>query len=443
MTIVISDRKYCDGMIRRDALRVGAASLFGTSFSLPQLLAGQAKSPAMTRYASAQSLIIVFLEGGLSTIDTWDMKPQAPSEYRGEFQPISTSVPGVQICEHLPQLSTQMDKFALVRSFGHSDSGHVSADHFMLTGYRTEGGFNGNNRPNNQKPSYGASLSRSLGPAGSVPPYVCLPKMHRSSGASHLGTSYAPFVIAADPNAPDFEVPDLMPPLEVASSRLGRRKQVLEAVNRYSRRVESMANRNAHAFDLYQHNAFSLMTSQATKEAFDINCEADEMRDAYGRNSLGQSCLMARRLVEAGVRCVMIDHSNWDTHFNNFEVLKTDLLPKLDAAMSTLFRDLHYRGMLESTLVLVTGEFGRTPKVNKNAGRDHWGPSTTIAIGGGGVQGGRLWEPPTNTLRDQPPALMDPPIWQLQSFTALALISKQSFTRLRDVRLHWCQTKDE
>jgi len=383
-------RRFCDGMSRRDMLRVGTAGLFGSSISLPHLLAAQAHASTATGSASAKSLIVVFLEGGLSTIDTWDMKPDAPAEFRGEFNPISTSVPGVQICEHLPRLAQQMDKFALVRSFGHSDSGHGSADHFMLTGYRPLSGFNASLKPNNQKPAYGAVLSRQLGPAGSVPPYVCLPQLHRSGGSSYLGTAHSPFVIAADPNSPQFEVPDLMPPLEVAPSRLESRQQVLQAVNRFAHKIEVQANRDANAFDTFQENAFNLMTSQATKHAFDINREPDSLRDEYGRHSLGQSCLMARRLVEAGVRCVMVDHINWDTHFHNFRILKDDLLPKLDSAISSLFRDLHYRGMLDSTLVLVTGEFGRTPKINKEAGRDHWGPSTTIAIGGGGVQGGTI-----------------------------------------------------
>jgi hypothetical protein len=369
-------------------LRIGAAGVFGFGVSLPDLLAGRARASEAGREAQDVSLIIVFLQGGLSTIDTWDMKPEAPAEFRGEFRPISTNVPGIQLCEHLPQLAGQVDKFALVRSFGHGNSDHGPADHYMLTGYRPLGGFNGGLKPNNQRPAHGAVIARQLGPRGSVPPYVCLPKMHNSAGASYLGSVAAPFTIESDPSAPDFAVPDLAPPLDVAAARLNNRRALLARVNRFQDAAEARANRGARAMSVYQQRAFDLMTSAATKTAFDIAREPEKLRDDYGRHSLGQSCLMARRLVEAGVRCVLIDHTNWDTHYNNFQVLKQDLLPQLDSAMATLLRDLHQRGLLESTLVLVTGEFGRTPRVNKDAGRDHWGPSTAIAIGGGGVQGG-------------------------------------------------------
>ena len=385
-----SHANYCDGIQRRDVLRVGAAGLFGMGVSLPQILASQAQAAEAGRPTKDVSLIIVFLQGGLSTIDTWDMKPNAPAEFRGEFDPIATNVPGIQLCEHLPGLAQQMDKFALVRSFGHSNSGHGPADHYMLTGYHPTAGFNGGLKPNNQKPSHGAIIARQLGPRGPVPPYVCLPKMHNSGGASYLGSSAAPFVVEADPNAPNFSVPDLAPPLEVGGDRLDNRRALLARVNRFERAAEVEANKNAKALNTFQKKAFDLMTSTATKSAFDIAKEPDKLRDEYGRHSLGQSCLMARRLVEAGVRSVLIDHTNWDTHYNNFDVLKRDLLPHLDTALPTLLRDLHDRGLLDSTLVLVTGEFGRTPRVNQHAGRDHWGPSTAIAMAGAGIRGGNV-----------------------------------------------------
>jgi uncharacterized protein (DUF1501 family) len=382
-----SAERYCDGVRRRDALKIGAAGAFGFGVTLPQILAGRADAADSK---SDVSLIILFLKGGLSTIDTWDMKPQAPAEFRGEFQPIATNVPGVQLCEHLPRLAQQMDKVALVRSFGHSDSGHGPADHYMLTGYLPGAGFNGGLKPNNQRPAHGAVISRQLGPRGSVPPYVCLPRMHNSAGSSYLGSSAAPFVVEADPNSPGFAVPDLAPPMTVSARRLESRRALLETVNRFQQSAEVQVNRAAGAMSNFQTKAFELMTSDATKAAFDIAREPEKLRDQYGRNSLGQSCLMARRLVEAGVRCVLIDHTNWDTHYNNFHVLKNDLLPHLDAGMSALLADLGDRGLLDSTLVLVTGEFGRTPRINKDAGRDHWGPSTTIALAGGGVRGGNV-----------------------------------------------------
>ena len=198
----------------------------------------------------------------------------------------------------------------------------------------------------------------------------------------------APFVIEADPNAPDFSVPDVVPPPSLNLARIDSRKELLSGIDRFQRTAEARASRDARSVGTFREKAFDLMTSSAAKAAFDIHSEPDALRDEYGRNSLGQGCLMARRLVEAGVRCVTIDHSNWDTHADNFNALKNDLLPALDSAMAALFRDLADRGQLERTIVVVSGEFGRTPRINKDAGRDHWGPSFTVAIGGGGIQGG-------------------------------------------------------
>ncbi len=375
--------RFCDGLSRRDALRVGAASVMGSAFSLPQLLA---KSPG----TKDVSLIYVFLHGGLSTIDTFDLKPDAPSEFRGEFTGIGTNVPGVTVCEHLPTVAKVMDKFSQVRSFRHHNSDHGAADHYMLTGYFPQAGFNPTLIPNNQRPSFGSIIAKKLGPRGAVPPYVCLPKVHASFGSAYLGAGAAPFGIDADPNAPDFSVPNIVPPLSVAGARLDDRHALLGELDQFQKSGEAAANRAAGTIGVYQRKAFDLMTSADTKRAFDIHAETPKTRDTYGRHSLGQSCLMARRLVEAGVRCVTIDHSNWDTHDNNFGVLKKTLLPQFDTAIAALFSDLAARGMLDSTLVLVTGEFGRTPRVNKNAGRDHWGPSFTVLLGGGGVQGGRV-----------------------------------------------------
>jgi len=381
---MIDRRTYCDGLPRRDLLRIGAAGLFGANFTLPAMLRAAARPDARDDV----SLIIVYLKGGLSTIDTFDLKPDAPAEFRGEFNPISTNVPGILIGEHLPRVSRQLDKFSLVRSFGHRNSNHGEADHYMLTGYHPAAGFNPTLRPNNQRPSHGSVIARSLGPRGGVPAYVCVPRMHESGGAAYLGPAAEPFVIEADPAAPAFEVPDLLPPLTLDADRLDTRRELLSRVDRYQRSAEAQANRRAATTETFRQRAFELMTSPEAKRAFDIQAEPDAVRDAYGRHTLGQSCLMARRLVEAGVRCVTVEHSNWDTHDNNFAVLKKELLPYLDTALSGLFADLAERGRLERTLVVVTGEFGRTPRINRNAGRDHWGPAFTVALGGGGIRGG-------------------------------------------------------
>jgi uncharacterized protein (DUF1501 family) len=387
---VAHHRSFCDGIARRDFLRLGAAGVFGFGLSLPEILARQARAAELGRSTPDVSLIFLFLHGGLSTIDTLDLKPDAPVEFRGEFKPIATNVPSVSVGEHLPQLARNMDRLALIRSFRHHNSDHGPADHYMLTGYFPQAGFNHGLNPNNQKPSHGSIIARKLGPRGSVPPYVCLPKMHPSTGSAYLGATAAPFVIDADPNAPDFAVPDVVPPPTLEAHRLDSRKKLLASIDRFQKAAELKANPSAQTVSVFRQKAFDLMTSPQAKKAFDIHAENDKLRDAYGRNTLGQSCLMARRLVEAGVRCVTIDHSNWDTHNDNFATLKRQLLPWLDSGLSTLLRDLSERGLLDTTLVVVTGEFGRTPRINKDAGRDHWGPAFTVALAGGGIKGGRV-----------------------------------------------------
>lgn len=387
---MVLKQNYCDRIRRRDMLRFGATGALGMGVNLPQILASQDAQTTPGQTPHDMSFIVVFLQGGLSTIDTWDMKPDAPAEFRGEFDPISTNIPGIQLSEHLPRLAQQMDKFSVVRSFGHRNSNHGAADHYLLTAYHPEAGFNGGLKPNNQKPSHGSVMAKMLGPRGSVPPYVCLPKMHNSASSSYLGSTVAPFVVEADPNVPDFSVPDLAPPIGLQAERLANRRELIAQVDRFQKSAETQANRKAKTLSTYQQKAFDLMTSKETKSAFNIHLESTSLREEYGRNTLGQSCLMARRLVEAGVRCVLIDHTDWDTHYNNFHVLKNQLLPKLDGAMSGLLRDLDDRGILEKTLVLVTGEFGRTPRINQFAGRDHWGPSSAIAMAGGGIRGGTI-----------------------------------------------------
>ncbi|MFN5290236.1 MAG: DUF1501 domain-containing protein [Planctomycetia bacterium] len=376
--------KFCNGLTRRDALRLGTASIFGSAIGLSDLV--RAGEDTLSR--NDLSLIYVFLHGGQSHLDTFDLKPDAPAEFRGEFKPIKTKIPGLLISEHLPKMAAQLNKYSIIRSFRHHNSDHGPADHYMLTGYFPAAGFNSNLSPNNQRPTAGSIVSKSLGSRGSVPAYVALPKMHPSGGPAYLGASHAPFVIEADPSSPNFSVPDLVPPPVIAANRMNDRRKLLENVDKYHKALEVQANSNAKTISTFRSRAFDLMTSQEAKKAFDIHSEPEKLRDEYGHHTLGQSCLMARRLTEAGVRCVTIDHSNWDTHDGNFEVLKKTLLPVYDTAISTLFRDLADRGRLDKTLVVVTGEFGRTPRINKNAGRDHWGSAFSVVVGGGGIKPG-------------------------------------------------------
>ena len=385
----MTKRSFCDGWARRDFLRVGAAGTFGLNLSMSRMLEAAAKGD-IDSSKSDINFVFIFLKGGMSTIDTFDMKPEAPSDIRGPFNPIRSNVPGTHVGELIPETAKVMDKFSLVRSFTHRNAGHGPADHYMFTGYHPAAGFNGGLKPNNQHPSMGSVISHKLGPRGPIPPYVCLPNMHNSGSAAYLGAKAAPFTIEADPSSPGFTVPDLQPPLSVDASRVDDRRELLAKVDRFQKSAEAKANKGTRELGVFAQRATELMTSKAAKEAFDIHKESPKLRDAYGRTTLGQSCLMARRLVEAGVRCVTVDHSNWDTHFHNFRVLKEDLLPKFDMAIPTFFKDMDDRGLLKKTVVVITGEFGRTPKINKDAGRDHWSRGFSVAIGGGGVQGGRV-----------------------------------------------------
>ncbi|MDA9962567.1 DUF1501 domain-containing protein [Opitutales bacterium] len=385
----MTEKRFCDGWGRRDFLRIGATGALGLNMSLPKLLQAEASGNSLTAKKDI-SFIFVFLKGGLSTIDTFDMKPDAPSEIRGPFQSIPSNVPGTRVCEKIPNIAKVMDKFSIIRSFTHRNAGHGPADHYMLTGYHPVGGFDVGLKPNNQHPAMGSVISHKLGPRGAIPPYVCLPNMHNSGSSAYLGPEAAPFTIEADPSSPGFAVPDMHPPFSIEAKRIDDRRSLLSKVDRFHKSMEAKANRGTRELGVFAQRATELMTSKAAKQAFDINKESDGLRDAYGRNTLGQSCLMARRLVEAGVRCVTVEHSNWDTHYHNFQTLQDDLLPKFDQAIPTLFKDLDSRGLLQNTLVLLTGEFGRTPKINDSAGRDHWSRCFTVALAGAGIKGGRV-----------------------------------------------------
>jgi hypothetical protein len=269
---------FCDGATRRDALRVGTAALFGSALGLPALLrASDAAKPKKD-----VSLIFVFLHGGQSHLDTFDLKPDAPAEFRGEFNPAKTKIPGLLLCDLLPKVGGQVDKFSLVRSFRHHNSDHGPADHYILTGFFPAAGFNPTLSPNNQRPSVGSVVSKQLGPKGSVPAYVALPKLHPSGGPAFLGAGHGAFVIDADPSAPNFSVPDLVPPPAVAPDRLDDRRKLLEAVDRFHRGAEARANAHAGAVAAFRDKAFDLMTSREAKTAFDIRAEPDELRDEYG-----------------------------------------------------------------------------------------------------------------------------------------------------------------
>ncbi len=376
---------FCDGISRRKMLRVGATGLFG-GLTLPHLLNWEATA-ASPRKGPAKSLILLFLEGGPSTIDMWDMKPDAPKEVRGPYTQIPTSVPGTFVCEHLPNCAGIAHKYTILRSHSHTDNGHTTGYHYCLTGYRPNFPDGNNPVPNNELyPSIGSIVSRELGPLGSIPPYVNVPDPMAAGGPGFYGAEHAPFVIETDPVQPDFEVKDVNVLDSVSRRRSKTRQRLLAGIDRRKRPLAGRAG----AMSKYYEKAQDLITSPAAKKAFDINSEPDSLRKKYGYTSLGQCALLARRLVEAGCRFVGVDHGSWDTHFTCFPSLENDLIPHADLAFSALVNDLDERGLLESTLVVMMGEMGRTPKVNNQAGRDHWSMAQSVLFAGGGIKPGQV-----------------------------------------------------
>jgi len=382
-----SPRKTCDGITRRQALRIGASGLIG-GLSLPRLLELQAKA-ATGSPAPAQACIFLFLEGGPSHIDMWDLKPDAPAEIRGPYRPIRTSVPGTMIGEHMPLSARIANKYTIVRNHSHNDNGHNTGYHYVMTGYRADFPDGNSRLPNNHLyPSIGSILSRELGPKTTLPPYINMPHMMWAGGAGFYGSEHAPFVIESNPVAADFEVQDLRPVEGMSASRQVRRRQLLADVESLERQRTDQGR--ARAMNTYYQRARDMMTSAEARRAFDLRSEPESVRRQYGYSSLGQCALLARRLVEGGCRFVGIDHSGWDHHFTIFPSLEKDMLPHADAAFSALINDLDQRGMLNSTLVVMMGEMGRTPRINAQAGRDHWSMAQSIIFAGGGVRPGQV-----------------------------------------------------
>ncbi len=397
-------------MSRRELLRAGSLGAFG--LTLPELLQGRAAAAPGKRRAKA--CILLFMWGAPAHQDTWDMKPGAPVEYRGEFKPIATTVPGLQVCEHLPLAARHADKLALVRSMTHGDVDHTTATHFLLTG---RGVPNRAGSEHEDWPHYGAllaSLGRGKGP---LPPFVSMmPRVpngaprfveqSRGRGAGMLGPLFEPMRIDADASLPDYRVADFSLRTDVSTERASTRRALLNRLEGQQRLLEKLPN--ASAMRTHYDRAFTLLGAQGVAEAFDLTKENDRVRDRYGRNIHGQAVLQARRLVEAGVPLVTVFWQNdgitnvsvyWDTHSRNFIDLKTRLCPVADQALSALLEDLEQRGMLDETLVVWTGEFGRTPKVGQGVpggagagrdGRDHWAGVFTSVLAGGGIRGGSV-----------------------------------------------------
>src|SRR5438067_778860 len=366
---------------RRTFLRVGSLALGG--LTLPGLLQLRARG-AQSSSGSRKSVILIWQAGGPSHIDMYDLKPNAPSEVRGEFRPIATNVPGIQIGEHLPQQAKVMDKLAVLRSAHHTNAGHGMGAQWMLTGYQPTIEVN-----DNIYPSCGSVVARMKGPNESgLPAYVNLPRTLGLGKAAYLGASYNPFAPDANPNDPNFRVRNLQRPGRVGADRLDRRRQLVSDLDTIRRDIDTRGDLGG--LDTFYRDAMEMVTSTKAQAAFDVGREPVKLRDRYGRNDLGQCCLLARRLVEAGVTFVTVQAGGgWDTHGDNFKQLKTKLLPQFDQAVAALVTDLCDRGLQDDVLVMAMGEFGRTPKVNKDAGRDHWPGAMSVLYAGGGLKMGQ------------------------------------------------------
>lgn len=400
--------RHCDGVTRREVLRAGAIGLGG--LTLPELLrlqqTARATALAPGPRGKARSAILLFLSGGPSHLDMWDLKPEAPEEIRGTFRPIDTRVPGIRISEHLPRLAGLADSFTLLRSMQHPIPNHPAATYWMMVGSPIQ-------RPLIQKttmsredrPHPGSVLAKALPARPGLPPFVMVPEAISPVGperpgqhAGFLGAAYDPYRVNSDPNLADYSPGALKPDREMSAARLYSRRGLLDQIGRQAKHLEQTAA--AQTLDPYYTRAFDLLSAPAAQRAFDVAAEPDRTRDRYGRHVFGQSVLLARRLVEAGVRLV---HVNWvrhdnakggqgfDSHRDHLNWAKTELLPPTDAACAALLEDLTDRGLLDETLVIVMGEFGRTPRFNKLGGRDHWSNCFSVLVAGGGLRGGQVY----------------------------------------------------
>ncbi|MCX7422471.1 MAG: DUF1501 domain-containing protein [Planctomycetia bacterium] len=387
------------GPTRRSFLQAGSAGLVG--LSLPSWMSLEASGAVDQSQQKIRNCITIFLVGSPGQHDTWDMKPEAPAEIRGKFKPIDTNVPGIQICEHFPLMARMMDKVALIRSLHHkTGASHENGQRWMMTGHD----FNADS----MKPYSGSVISRVFGSRGTLPASIILPGKIGNTGAgplhgqtaAYIGSAHEPFFLGADPARSDFKVVDLQPPAGQTEFRINARKQLLTQIDEVQRKAET---NSAIGRDAAYARAFNLLTSPEAKQAFDLTQEQPKLQDRYGRNTLGQSCLMARRLIERGARYITINHfdtvfnlSCWDMHAdggglnNTYLDYERMLCPQFDWAFTALIEDLGYRGMLNDTVVCVLSEFGRTPGINPRGGRDHHPGVWTNFIAGGPIKGGQV-----------------------------------------------------
>ena len=367
---------------RRGFLQIGM--LAGTSLTLPQLLARRAMADLKDYQnfeGTAQSVIHIYLPGGMAHQESFDPKPYAPIEYRGEMGRVNTNIAGVQFGDTLQKTATIADRLCVIRSMTHGEAAHERGTHNMFTGYRPS--------PALQFPSIGSVVSHEYGSRNNLPPYVCIPNQPNTfAGSGYLSSAFAPFSLGSDPAGNGFKVRDLDLPGGVDDSRFATRRSALEAVNAHFLAKEQSDNINA--MNSFYESAYSLISSPEARTAFDLEKEPAELRDAYGRNTAGARMLLARRLVESGVRLVNLTYGGWDMHDNIVGGFRNQM-PAFDQAYHRLITDLEERGLLENTLVMVSSEFGRTPKINGTAGRDHWPKVFSVLLAGGGIKPGIVY----------------------------------------------------
>jgi hypothetical protein len=379
-------RINCEGLSRRDCLQIGLGTLLGGG--LAQAFRARAVAGETETKMQAKSCILVWMDGGPSHYETFDPKPTAPSELRGEFKPTATTIPGAFFSEHMVRLAKMAGDLAVVRSIRHDQGNHGAGNHYMMTGAPPRipvgcGAFV------SFHPSLGSVTAAERGAPAGLPAYFSMPEMSRSGGPNFLGAKYAPFVVSDNPSSPDFRVRDVALPRGLSGDRFLERCDQRAEVDKFQRFLDKQAGDPAVALDEHYQQANDLMRSKEAQAAFDIGREPERVRETYGRNTFGQRALLARRLVEAGVPFITLYDGGWDHHTKLFDTCKTRL-PTWDQTVAALIADLKQRGLLETTMVIALGEFGRTPQINKDAGRDHWSNAMSVLFAGGGTPGGQI-----------------------------------------------------
>ena len=392
--------QHFNSLNRRGFLSLGL--LAGTSLTLPQLLRSNAAYGDLKDYknfeGTAKSIIHIFLPGGMAHQESFDPKPYAPIEYRGEMGQVATKISGEVFGDTLAKTAQVADKLTVIRSMTHGEAAHERGTHNMFTGYRPS--------PALIYPCIGSVVSHEYGPRNNLPPYVCIPNMPTEfAGSGYLSSAFAPFSLGSDPASKGFKVRDLDLPKGVDDSRFATRRSALEAVNAHFQKKEK--SDDLTAMDTFYDRAYSLISSPAAREAFDIEKEPDAVRDEYGRNTAGARMLLARRLVQAGVRLVNLTYGGWDMH-NNIVAGFRGQMPSFDQAFATLINDLDRTGLLKETLVMVSSEFGRTPKINAQSGRDHYPKVFSVVLAGGGVKGGYIHGSSNSTASEPEEMAMGP-----------------------------------